>query len=459
MRDPRRIAALLVALLLLALPAGAPRADDDDDGGGPGGGGASSSAGGAQGGASDGGGGDPATPMPRGAPSTGDPLRDLRSFLGVFVPGVTPAPAPTAPAPAPAPRQAARPPAQAATTVPREIAAIGVDAPARARLVAVGFTVIEETPALLVPGSIMRLGPPRGSTPAAAAATARSLAPAARFDLNHLYRPGSAAPGMAAPAAASGGPAPARCAALPVGMIDTAIAAEHPALAGSRIERLTRRGSGRAPSDAAHGTAVAALLGAALGDVPIVAVDAFHRRPDGDAADAFDIAGALALLVARGVAVVNLSFAGPDNAVLALATERAAAQGLLLAAAAGNDGQQSPPRYPAAYPWVVAVTAVDRARRPFVRAVRGPHLAFAAPGVGLAAPGRAGVRLSGTSYAVPFVSAAFAWAMAGQDRDAALQLLAAGAEDLGSPGRDRIFGWGLIRPAQGCDAPRLDAAW
>ncbi len=450
--------ALLLATAVCLGLAGAARADDDGNGG--------------PGGSSDGGGGaDRGDRPPTGRPSTGDPLRDLRGFFGSFV-GAAPAAAPPVPAgapppppprsaPPPAPPRSAPPPPIAASAVPGELAAIGLDAPARARLLAAGFSVLEETPALLVPGSIARLRIPPGSTPAAAVEAARRVAPAARIDLNHLYRPGSAAgeslaalPLPAAPAR----PEP-RCAARPVGMIDTRIAEDHPALAGGRIERLTRRGAGLAPSGTAHGTAVAALLAEALGTAPMVAVDAFHGRPDGDAADAFDIAAGLALLAAREVAVVNLSFAGPDNAVLALATERVAARGLLLAAAAGNDGQQSPPRFPAAYPWVVAVTAVDRSRRPFVRAVRGPHLAFAAPGVGLAAPGRAGAQLSGTSYAVPFVSAAFAWAMTDQDQEAALRQLAGSAEDLGRPGRDQVFGWGLIRPPAGCGAQHLGTAW
>lgn len=193
-------------------------------------------------------------------------------------------------------------------------------------------------------------------------------------------------------------------------------------------------------------------------EIALIGVDAFHRRPDGDAADAFDVAGALGLLAGRGIKVVNLSFAGPANEVVALATERAAAQGMLLAAAAGNEGPRSPPRYPGAHPWVVAVTAVDRNRQPFIRAGRGAHLAFAAPGVGLPAPGRGGAGLSGTSYAVPFVTAAFAIAMMQEDRDGALLRLAERAVDLGAPGRDPVFGWGLIRPGGDCPG-RQALAW
>ncbi len=433
-----------VVLALLALLAGGvPASADDDDSPGPGPGGGAGSPGGADG-------ADPGRLGALGAPGTGNFMRDLRSLLGAF--GGAPAPAPAPPRPS-APPPAAPQAQAAATAVPNEIALIGVDAPARARLLAAGFTVIEERPAVLLPGSLVRMTPPRGLSAAAARDRARSLAPAARVDVNHLYRPG----GMTAAPGAPLGEAMA-CAARPVGMIDTALDPTSPALAGRRIETVTLRAAGRQPSTPAHGTAVAALLGAALGETPILAVDAFHRRPDGDAADAFDVASALALLAERGIVVVNLSFAGPANEVLALATERAAARGMLLAAAAGNEGPRSPPRYPGAHPWVVAVTAVDRERRPFVRAGRGSHLAFAAPGVGLPAPGRGAAGLSGTSYAVPFVTAAFAVAMMRDDREGALLQLAGSAVDLGAPGRDPVFGWGLIRPEGACPG-RQALAW
>jgi hypothetical protein len=442
-------AALLCLALALAL-AGAPARADDDDGGGGGGGaaGGGGSAGGSagEGGSSDGGGTRGTTAL--GAPSTGSFVNDLRSVFGMGTPAPPPRPAqPQRPAQQQPPPAAAR-----ATSLPNEITAIGVDAAPRARLIAAGFTIVEEQPAGLLPGSLLRLGVPRGMTPAAARDLARGLAPAARFDLTHLYRPGAEASAVPAADRSAGA-----CGGSPVGVIDTGVDPAHPALAGRPIEQAVRRGAGRQPASTAHGTAVAALLSAALGDTPLLVVDAFHRRPDGDAADAFDIAAALALLAERGVRVANLSFAGPANEVLSLATERASAGGMLLAAAVGNDGPNSPPRYPAAYPWVVAVTAVDAQRRPFVRAARGSHLAFAAPGVGLPAPGRDTSRLSGTSYAVPSVTAAFAVAMAGRDRDAALLHLARTATDLGPPGRDPTFGWGLIR-TEPCGATTEAAA-
>lgn len=438
-RIPRRRHSLFAACGLLLLLAAAPAFADDDDGGGGGSGGGGGGAGGSAAGDAGAAGGDGASGerYRGGAQGTGNFGRDLRGFLGSFVPGAPPPPA-AAPARRAPPPQQPRP-----ATVANEIVAMGVDAAPRARFLAAGFTIVEEAPATFLPGAILRLGLPRGLSAPAARDLARSLAPAARFDLNHLYRPGAetASVRISAPAEA--------CDAARIGAVDTAVDPDHPALAGRAIERVTRRGAGRAPSGTAHGTAIAALLVGAVGPGRIVMVDAFHRRPEGDAADAFDVAGALAALAEREVAVVNLSFSGPANEVVALATERAAARGMLLAAAAGNDGPQSPPRFPAAHPWVIAVTAVDTDRRAFVRAVRGNHLAFAAPGVGLPAPGR-GTALSGTSYAVPFVTAAFAQAMAKLDRDEAILQLSRAALDLGPPGRDPVFGWGLIPAASRC---------
>jgi hypothetical protein len=433
---------LLLVLGAVALPARA----DDDDGGGSGAGAGGGASGGADGGA------DRSASVPSGAPSTGRPLQDLRGFLGLGAP-----PPPPAPPRPPSPR-----PARTTTTArleaePRELAVIGLDPAARTRLEAAGFAVLEETAGDLLPGIVARLRMPAGVPADTARDRARQLAPAARVDLNHLYRPGQAATRPAHGAAPQVWPvvvaAPRPGCAIPVvGMIDTGIDPASPAVADTRIDAVTRRGAGRAASSTTHGTAIAALLAARLGGAPIVAVDAFHRRAEGDTADAFDIAAALGLMVQRQVRVVNLSFAGPANEVLAVATERAAARGLTMAAAMGNDGPNSPPRFPAAYPWVVAVTAVDQASRPFIRAGRGSHLAFAAPGVALSLPA-GGAALSGTSYAVPFVVAAFAHALRDLAPEAALARLAGAAQDLGAPGRDVIFGWGLLRPLPACTGP------
>ena len=202
------------------------------------------------------------------------------------------------------------------------------------------------------------------------------------------------------------------------------------------------------------------LLGAAqlAPGAKLVAIDAFHGRGRSDQADVFDIVAAIDRLVEKSVSVANLSFAGAGNELLARAGERATERGMILVAAAGNQGPTAPPQYPAAYRWAVAVTAVDNRNRVYPRAVRGPHLAFAAPGVRMQLPDNAmqpGPIRSGTSYAVPWVTAAIAGrrgADTGTSRQSIVESLARDVTDLGAPGRDAVYGWGLLEAGKACIA-------
>jgi hypothetical protein len=451
----RGVARLLGPLLLACVLAGPAVADDDDDGGPPGGGrggGPGSGPGGWSGGEGPGGQDLPLGPNPgRGF------TRDVRDLMGLLF-GRPSRPAPRRPLALPAP-----PPPEAPIAEDRELLAGGLGPAARARAEAEGFTVVTER------GGLTRLRAPAGLDTTAARERLRAIAPSATVDLNHLYRPESRDPGCAGAGCASspffaliGWPADPGCGAgLEVGLIDTPIDVARAGL-GDRVETISLRGADRAAASPAHGTAIAALLagdgdGPARGLLPgarLVAVDAFHRRPEGDAADAYDIAAAITLLAERGVRVVAMPLAGPPNEVVNAAGAAAAAGGMSAVAAAGNDGAKAPPRFPAAHPWAVAVTGVDRNAEVYPQAVRGPHIAFAAPGVGLpvpAATGRLPVTRSGTSYAVPFVAAALALARStGLDAAQATALLAETADDLGPPGRDPIYGWGLVRAAGGC---------
>ena len=98
------------------------------------------------------------------------------------------------------------------------------------------------------------------------------------------------------------------------------------------------------------------------------------------------------------------------------------------------------------------MTAVDARGRLFARANRGDAVDFAAPGVDIwvARPGGSAGFASGTSYAVPFVTALAArWLAAapGLSPGQLYERLEATARDLGPPGRDPAFGWGLVRAA------------
>jgi hypothetical protein len=97
---------------------------------------------------------------------------------------------------------------------------------------------------------------------------------------------------------------------------------------------------------------------------------------------------------------------------------------------------------------VIAVSAVDNRLRASRLAMHGEHISFAAPGVGVAvAHRRLGTqRVDGSSFAAPFVAAAYAMALTREKDEAQVtRMLAGSAKDLGSPGRDPLYGWGLVQ--------------
>jgi subtilisin family serine protease len=153
-----------------------------------------------------------------------------------------------------------------------------------------------------------------------------------------------------------------------------------------------------------------------------------------------------------------MSLSGPPNEVLRRAIASAQAKGMVIVAAAGNNGAGAEPSYPAAYPGVIAVTAVDKKLDIYRRATQGDYIDLAAPGVDLwvAAPGGGGTTKSGTSYAVPFISAAAA-VLRASDTVLDLKGLQAALEhrtlDLGKPGRDQTYGHGLLQASNLC-SPR-----
>ena len=331
----------------------------------------------------------------------------------------------------------------------------GVDDMMIARATGGGFTLFDRERIEGLDLDIARFRIPDGHSIARARRQLIKLLPDARIDADNLYFASGrdvvtgAIPrkeALASPAGMGGGAA--------LGLIDGGVAA-HPSVAG----RVQQRGfANGAPSPSRHGTAVASLLigkGAVEGAAPggrLFAADVFGTDPAGGNASA--IARALGWLAQSGVAVTTISLVGPDNNLLAMAVARARQRGMVIVAAAGNDGPAAPPAYPASYRGVVAVTGVDARNRVLPEAGRPLHIDFAAPGDRvLAATGAGGVdRLRGTSFAAPLVAGRLAlrYPAPAIDRiEPAIAALAAEARDLGPKGRDKIYGHGLICAACG----------
>jgi hypothetical protein len=277
----------------------------------------------------------------------------------------------------------------------------------------------------------------------------RKASPGSTFALNHVFEPaGDLGSGGAAPSRVP----PGRPCACRIGIVDTGVDASIPSL---RRARLVQRGFGGGESRAqAHGGEVASLIAGQTGGGPsstppieLYVADMFSAGPQ--SGSAASLIGGLAWLAQAGVPVINVSLTGAPNPAVAKVLQNIVDKGVVVVAAAGNDGAAAPPAFPAAYPQVVAVTAVDRFRRPYRYANRGAYVMFAALGVDVLAdaPGAGGRPVSGTSYASPVVAVELARRLSKADPAAAhkaIEALEKEAVDLGPPGRDPIFGFGLI---------------
>jgi hypothetical protein len=247
-----------------------------------------------------------------------------------------------------------------------------------------------------------------------------------------------------------------------VAVIDSLIDVAHPDLVGSIAGQFDAVATADKPDE--HGTgmtgAIAAhrrLLGVAPG-ARILAIHAFSpdaRHPQ--QATTQNIIAGIDWAIAKGARVINMSFAGPYDPLLQLALKKARDKGVVLIAAAGNMGPNSPPLYPAADENVIAVTAVDENDKLLPQANQGPHVALAAPGVNVleAAPRATYNFTTGTSVAAAHVSGAAALIIErnpGIDPAALEEALFSTARDLGEPGRDPQFGYGLVDPYRALNA-------
>jgi hypothetical protein len=236
-----------------------------------------------------------------------------------------------------------------------------------------------------------------------------------------------------------------------IAVIDSGIDVKHPELANAIADSFDALGSKEGPH--AHGTGIAGAIvshARLMGSAPaarILAIRAFGVAPNGAESTSFVILKALDYAAAHRAQIVNMSFAGPKDAVIDRAIAAAAAKGIVLVAAAGNAGPKSPPLYPAANPNVIAVSATDAQDRLFAASNRGGHIAISAPGVDifLPAPDEKYQMTSGTSFSAAYVSGLAALML---ERNPSLKpdevraILMKTARDLGAPGRDDLFGAG-----------------
>jgi hypothetical protein len=312
---------------------------------------------------------------------------------------------------------------------------------------AAGFSIIAERPLTAFNETLARIQVRPGRSVEQVISELQALAPLASIAPHHLFRPSG--DDVAAPAAeADAQPAPAPVANTGhVGVIDTGADVSWPVLTRSIVQTEGFADGGY--TSRTHGTLVSEIVarsGAHLTVADVFGVDADNRL----IAPAAAIASAIDWLVENRVRVINISIEGPDNVVLAHVIKRALAADVAIVAAAGNGGPGAAPAFPAAYPGVIAVTAVDENGQVYRRANRGDYIAFAARGVHVASEyestsSKTAKTVSGTSFASPVVAAAIARRLDGAGGiQVVIASLKSEARDLGAPGRDATYGWGEL---------------
>ncbi len=171
---------------------------------------------------------------------------------------------------------------------------------------------------------------------------------------------------------------------------------------------------------------------------------------------ASDIVGAIDQCKSAGANVVNMSLGGAGSS----SAENAAMQGfandgILLVAAAGNDGNSSQ-SYPASYDAVMSVAAVDSNANHASYSQYNSAVEIAGPGSSVYStyPTNTYATLSGTSMATPHVvgAAALVWSYFPQCSNTQIRsALNATAQDRGASGRDNYYGYGIVKVANAVD--------
>ncbi|CAG0992104.1 partial serine protease, partial [Anaerolineae bacterium] len=241
-----------------------------------------------------------------------------------------------------------------------------------------------------------------------------------------------------------------------IAILDTGVDLGHADLAGKIVPGYDFVNDDSVPQDDnGHGT-YAAGIAAAIGNngvgvagvswgARIMPVKVLNAGGGGFFADTAD---GIVWATDYGAQIINLSLGGVSpSTVLQDAVDYAYGKGVLLVAAAGNDNGTI--RYPARYPNVVAVGAVDGLNNRAWNSNYGAELDLVAPGVNIYSTTIGGYGYdSGTSMAAPYVSglAAILYGIPGNGSSALVtSQMESSALDLGPAGFDVYHGFGLIQ--------------
>nr|WP_161974893.1 S8 family peptidase [Bacillus timonensis] len=221
--------------------------------------------------------------------------------------------------------------------------------------------------------------------------------------------------------------------------------------------------------DNGHGTHVAGIVGAknnqigTVGVAPEASIYAVKVLGADGSGYLSDIISGLDWAITNDMDIINLSLGSTgDSLALKQAVDRAYSKGILVVASAGNsgntDGNTDSVLYPAKYASTIAVSAVDIEHHRGTFSSTGKSVEIAAPGIDILSTYLKNqyVKMDGTSMAAPYVTGILALLKQAYPTLSHIELrekLQTTALDLGTPGRDTFFGYGLAQaPTESIEA-------
>lgn len=198
-----------------------------------------------------------------------------------------------------------------------------------------------------------------------------------------------------------------------------------------------------------HGTFVAGIIMDCTDGLDGIRIMSIRAAGEDGKGTGVTVGQGVFLAAELGADVINISMCGPHSSYIETGVRYALSKGITVVASAGNESDNVGKYCPAHIPGCITVSAMTKGNGLYSTSNYGDGIDLCAPGEDIksAAPGGGYTYAGETSAAAPHVSAAAALLLyehPGLSYQEVANRLYANARDLGNPGKDTYFGYGMV---------------